>query len=259
MTTTDPHDLLELAVEAAELAAAVHRRHRGAPLDATTKSSPTDPVTVVDAESEQVLLAVLLGARPGDAVLGEEGGGRAGTSGVRWIVDPLDGTVNYVYDLPPYCVSVAAEVGGEVVAGVVLDAVHDERFTAVKGGGAHLGERRLDPDRPSELAASLVGTGFSYSSELRADQAQVLTRVLPAVRDIRRLGSAAIDLCYVAAGRLDAYYELALNEWDRAAGALIAREAGLAVVGSTGAEPDELTVAAPPHLVGELLDLVTRA
>ncbi|MEM9036160.1 MAG: inositol monophosphatase family protein [Actinomycetota bacterium] len=257
MSAPQPDELLTLAIEAAEAAASVHRRHLGTRLEADTKSSPTDPVTVVDAESEAVLLDVLLGARPDDAVVGEEGADRTGTSGVRWILDPLDGTVNYLYALPPFCVSVAAELDGEVVAGAVLDAVNGDRFTAAVGGSAHVGDDRLEPDRPTELAQCLVGTGFSYRSELRAEQAQTLTRILPNVRDIRRFGSAAIDLCYAAAGRLDAYYEIGLNEWDRAAGALIAREAGLVVVGSTGGPPDQLTLAAPPHLVEELLALVT--
>ncbi|MEO1065133.1 MAG: inositol monophosphatase family protein [Actinomycetota bacterium] len=257
MTIADPTELLELATTAARAAGEVHRHHLGDRLDAITKSSPTDPATIVDTESEAVLLDVLLGARPDDAVLGEEGGSRDGTSGVRWILDPLDGTVNYLYGLRASSVSVAAELHGTVVAGAVLDPAHDECFTASLGGGAHLDGRRLAPARPDQLAACLVGTGFSYDAGLRAEQADVLTRVLPAVRDIRRIGSAALDLCWTAAGRLDVYYERWLNEWDRAAGALIAREAGLVVVGAAGDEPDDLTLVAPPHLVDDLHALVT--
>lgn len=257
MTNVDPVELLDLAVTAARAAGEVHRRHLGEQLEADAKSSPTDPATIVDTESEALLLDLLLGARPDDAVLGEEGGSRDGTSGVRWILDPLDGTVNYLYGLRASSVSVAAEVDGVVVAGAVLDPAHDECFTATLGGGAHVDGRPLAPIRPTELAACLVGTGFSYSAEIRAEQAMVLTRVLPAVRDIRRIGSAALDLCWVAAGRLDAYYERRLNEWDRAAGALIAREAGLVVVGAAGDRPDDLTLAAPPGLVGPLRSLVS--
>ncbi len=256
MTTVDPSELLDLAVRAARQVGEVHRRHLGKRLEADTKSSPTDPATIVDTESEAVLLDVLLGARPDDAVLGEEGGSRGGTSGVRWILDPLDGTVNYLYGLRASSVSVAAEVDGVVVAGAVLDPAHDECFTASLGGGAHVDGVPLAPERPNDLAACLVGTGFSYTAELRAEQATVLTRVLPAVRDIRRFGSAALDLCWAAAGRLDAFYERRLNEWDRAAGALIAREAGLVVVGAAGDEPDDLTLAAPPALVDPLRTLV---
>ncbi len=257
MTTADHRELLELAVTAARAAGEIHRRHEGDRLEATTKSSPTDPATIVDTESEALLLELLLGARPDDAVLGEEGGSRDGTSGVRWILDPLDGTVNYLYGLRASSVSVAAEVGGTVVVGAVLDPAHDECFTATLGGGAHVDGRPLAPTRPTELAACLVGTGFSYSSEIRAEQAATLATVLPAVRDIRRFGSAALDLCWAAAGRLDAFYERRLNEWDRAAGVLIAREAGLVVVGAGGEEPDDLTVAAPPGLVEPLRTLVT--
>ena len=256
MTNVDPAELLDLAVTAARAAGEIHRRHVGERLDAETKSSPTDPATIVDTESEAVLLDRLLGARPDDAVLGEEGGSRDGTSGVRWILDPLDGTVNYLYGLRASSVSVAAEVDGVVVAGAVLDPAHDECFTASLGGGAHVDGRPLAPERPTELAACLVGTGFSYSAAVRAEQATVLSRVLPAVRDIRRFGSAALDLCWAAAGRLDAYYERRLNEWDRAAGALIAREAGLVVVGADGGDPDDLTLAAPPPVVEPLRALV---
>lgn len=256
MSVPRPEALMALAIEAAEAAAEVHRRHLGTRLEPDTKSSPTDPVTVVDAESERVLLDVLLRARPDDGVIGEEGSDAPGTSGVRWILDPLDGTVNYLYGLVPFSVSIAAELDGEVVAGVVLDAITGDRFSASLGGGAHLGAEPLAPRRPRQLAHCLVGTGFSYRSEVRAHQATTLTRILPNVRDIRRFGSAAIDLCYAAAGRLDAYYEIGLNEWDRAAGALVAREAGLTVVGSTGEAPDHLTLAAPPELAAALLDLV---
>lgn len=259
MTSPHPTELRDLAETVARATGAIHRRHAGERLDAATKSSPTDPATIVDTESEALLLELLLGARPDDAVVGEEGANRPGTSGVRWILDPLDGTVNYLYGLRASSISVAAELDGVVVAGAVHDPTHDECFTAALGHGAHVDGRPLAPDRPGDLARCLVGTGFSYAADVRATQAEVLVRVLPAVRDIRRIGSAALDLCWAAAGRLDAYYERHLNEWDRAAGALIAREAGLAVVGSTGGAPDELTLAAPPDLVEPLRRLVVDA
>jgi len=179
-------------------------------------------------------------ARPGDGVLGEEGGERAGTTGVRWVVDPIDGTVNFLYGVPAYAVSIAAEVDGVVRAGVVLNVATGELFTATAGGGAHLGfPGRRDPVRlrgsaPASLGQTLVATGFGYGVEQRRAQGAVVARLLPQVRDIRRFGSAALDLCAAAAGRVDAYYELHLNPWDHAAGALVAAEAGLVVTGLPG-------------------------
>jgi myo-inositol-1(or 4)-monophosphatase len=178
---------------------------------------------------------------------------------VRWILDPIDGTVNYLYGLRPYAVSLAAELDGEVVAGVVVDAATGEEWTATLGGGAYAAGRRLGGSGQQRLSQALVGTGFAYDSARRAHQAQVLAGLLMHIRDIRRFGSAAVDLCYVADGRLDAFYEKGLNAWDHAAGGLVAREAGVLVTGLAGAPagPD-LLVAAPPGLHEQLLDHLTR-
>ncbi|RZU32319.1 inositol monophosphatase family protein [Blastococcus saxobsidens] len=260
-----PSQLLELAVAAAREAADLVARGRdGAGEHVGTKSSPVDVVTAVDAASEALLVDRLLGARPDDGVLGEEGASRDGTSGVRWVVDPIDGTVNFLYDLPAYAVSVAAEVDGVVRAGVVLNVATGELFTATSGGGAWLAApgrpvRRLAVTGPSALDRTLVGTGFGYRAEQRRAQGEVVARLLPRVRDIRRYGSAALDLCAVAAGRLDAYYELGLNPWDHAAGALVAAEAGAVVAGLPGTSPgDPMVIAAAPAVAEEFLDLVAE-
>jgi myo-inositol-1(or 4)-monophosphatase len=220
-----------------------------------SKSTPTDLVTAADRASEQLVVAGLHAARPDDAVLGEEGGDRQGGSGVRWLLDPIDGTVNYVYGLRQYAVSLAAEVHGEVVAGVVYNPETGEEWTAVRGGGAWRDGRRLSGPRASSVDQALLGTGFGYDARQRAAQARVVAALLPEVRDIRRFGSAALDLCFVAEGRLDAYYESGLNAWDRAAGELIAQEAGVLVTGLRG-EPagPAMTLAAPPALHKPLHD-----
>ena len=262
---TLPAQLLELAVgAAAEAAELVARGRAGAAEDVGTKSSPVDVVMAVDAASEELLVRRLLAARPDDGVLGEEGASREGTSGVRWVLDPIDGTVNFLYDLPAYAVSVAAEVDGVVRAGVVLNVATGERFTATSGGGAWLSapgrpDRRLAVTGPPSLDQVLVATGFGYRSEQRRAQGEVVARLLPRVRDIRRWGSAALDLCAVAAGRVDAYYEQGLNPWDHAAGALVAAEAGAAVSGLPGTPVGEpMVVAAAPTVAGAFLDLVTE-
>jgi len=265
-TPPDATALLELAVdvarEAAELVAA-GRASAGDSVD--VKSSPVDVVTAVDKASEKLIVERLLGARPDDGLLGEEGASRTGTSGVRWLVDPIDGTVNFLYDLPAYAVSIAAEVDGAVVAGAVLNVATGELFTASTGGGANLsspsrpGSRRLTGSRPASLAQTLVATGFGYREEQRRAQGAVVARLLPRVRDIRRFGSAALDLCAVAAGRLDAYYELDLNPWDHAAGALVAAEAGIVVTGLPGrpfAEP--MAIAAASSIAAPFVELVAE-
>lgn len=242
----DPAALADLAVELACRAGALVERGRAAVdpdgtaldlperLGVDTKSSPTDVVTQMDRASERLLADELGARRPHDAVLGEEGAARDGSSGVRWVVDPIDGTVNYLYGLPGYAVSVAAEVNGQVVAGAVHSPVSGETFRAIRGGGAWLGDRRLTGPRTGSLAQALVGTGFSYDARIRAEQARVVARLLPEVRDLRRLGAASLDLCFAAAGRLDAYFERGLHPWDYAAGCLIAQEAGLVVHGLRG-------------------------
>ncbi|RWA17207.1 inositol monophosphatase family protein [Mycolicibacterium brumae] len=198
------------------------------------KSTPTDPVTVVDTESEALLRARLAQLRPGDAVLGEEAGGTADTSGgVTWVLDPIDGTVNFVYGIPAYAVSVAAQIDGVSVAGAVADVAAGTLYSAALYGGARMRDaggwrplRSRGPEQVSDLSMALVGTGFGYQPDRRAAQARVLGGLLPRIRDIRRIGSAALDLCHVAAGRLDAHYEHGLGRWDWAAGTLIATEAG---------------------------------
>jgi myo-inositol-1(or 4)-monophosphatase len=186
-------------------------------------------VTDADTACERLIVAGIAAERPDDGVVGEEGANRPARSGVRWVIDPIDGTTNFVYGHHQVSISIAAQLDGETVVGLVDAPLLGERFTATLGGGAWLGPRRLACSDAGDLGRALVGTGFGYAPERRARQAQVLTTVLPRVRDIRRLGSAALDLCWVASGRLDAYYETGLNLWDLAAGALIAREAGACV------------------------------
>ncbi|HHX83996.1 MAG TPA: inositol monophosphatase [Actinomycetales bacterium] len=222
-----------------------------AELDARAKSSATDPVTVIDTAVEQHLRRTVAEHRPGDGVLGEEEGesSHGDGGGTRWIVDPVDGTVNLLYGIPFTAVSVAAEVDGRVVAGAVHNIVTGETWTAGHGGGATL-ERPdgtvvdLAASGCRDLAMALVGTGFAYDAGIRAEQGAVVAALLPRVRDIRRCGSAALDLCMLATGRLDAYYERGLKPWDHAAGALIAAEAG-AVVASSSDDAVPTTAAAP--------------
>jgi myo-inositol-1(or 4)-monophosphatase len=228
--------------------------------DVQTKSSGTDMVSEVDRAAEELIVEHLLGARPDDGMVGEEGTDRAGTSGVCWIVDPLDGTTNYLYGLAGFGVSIAAEVEGEVVAGVVLDVVRDEVFTAVRGQGASRDGRPIRASRATDLATALIATGFAYDSDRRARQAAVLVSVLPRVRDIRRFGAAAVDLCSVACGRVDGYYERGLAPWDLAAGGLIAAEAGAVVSDFHGAEARAgAVVAAGPGIAAALRALLLAA
>jgi myo-inositol-1(or 4)-monophosphatase len=263
-------DLLELACRVAVAAGRLLIGLGGRPDVVATKSSPTDVVTEADRAAEALIRDLIGEARPGDRILGEEGGETGSGSGVRWIVDPLDGTVNYVYGLPDWSVSVAAEVDGAVVAGAVFVPRRDELFSAGRGGGAWLSSGALDwrgedTAPPAKLACNqdvpldqaLVATGFGYEAGRRLVQGEVLAGVLPRVRDIRRGGSAAVDLCSVASGSVDAYYERGVNLWDIAAGALIASEAGARVTGLHGrsASPS-MTIAAPPPLLGELHDLL---
>lgn len=248
--------LLEVALTAARAAGdLLLARADGVVGGISSKTSGTDLVSDADRDAEALVIAALRAARPGDGILAEEGGGGAGASGITWIVDPLDGTINYLWGVPQWCVSIAAADGEGALAGVVHDPTRGETFTAVRGGGARMGGRALAaaPGRP--LAEALIATGFSYRAAERAVQAERLTRVLPAVRDVRRLGSAALDLAWVAAGRLDGYFETGLNPWDRAAGELIAREAGARV---QELEPGGL-IAAGPGLIGPLARLVRGA
>lgn len=225
----------------------------------TTKSSDTDMVSEMDREAEALIVATFLRERPTDGILGEESGSRLGTSGVRWIIDPLDGTTNYLYGFPSYAVSIAAEVDGVVEVGIVADPSRHEIFTARRGGGAECNGEPIAVTGATDLARCLVGTGFSYLAERRANQASILTTVVPAVRDIRRVGAAALDLCWVACGRLDAYYEADLAIWDVAAGMLIASEAGALVVGLDGGGASAQSVLAASPLVAEPLRTLIHA
>ncbi len=219
--------LRDLALEVAREAAALVRDRRvGGVRIADTKSSSVDVVTEADRASEDLIRRRLLDARPDDSVLGEEGDDHVGSSGVRWVVDPIDGTVNYLYDLPEYAVSVAAEVAGEVVAGAVLNAATGVEYAAARGQGATRDgvPLRVRPSPP--VAQRLILTGFGYRTDVRAGQAERVARMLPLVRDIRRLGSCALDLCHVAEGSADGYVEEGPNAWDWSAGSLVATEAG---------------------------------
>ncbi|MGD0062912.1 MAG: inositol monophosphatase family protein [Streptosporangiaceae bacterium] len=278
----DAAQLLRIAMEAASEAGRLLASWRGdvRPEVIDTKSSPTDVVTEMDRRSEALITGRIREVRPGDTVLGEEGGqttgpgfpagdgaadrdGPAGPGRVRWVVDPLDGTVNYLYGLPDWAVSIAAEVDGTVVAGVVEVPRFGETFTAVAGQGAWLhrggGATALRCTSGVALGQALIGTGFGYASGRRQVQGEVIAALLPHVRDIRRGGSAAVDLCSVAAGRMDAFFERGLNHWDYAAGGLIAREAGAMVGGLAGrAESTSMAVAAGPGVYQQLDTFLTR-
>jgi myo-inositol-1(or 4)-monophosphatase len=256
--TVDPRELLALAEQMAREAGRLIVDERPRDLGvATTKSSVTDIVTEMDQRAEQLLVDRITTARPDDGILGEEGAARAGTSGVTWVVDPIDGTVNYLYEFPSYAVSVAARVGDDVVAGAVVNPVSGEVWTALRGEGAWLNGRRLVLGEPPELAMALVATGFGYDPRRRATQAAVLQVLLPQVRDVRRAGAASLDLCALATGRVDGYYEQGLKPWDLAAGGLVAAEAGAVVTGLRGRPAGEaLVVAARPPLVGVLVGVL---
>ena len=309
VTPDDRADLLAIAVAAAQEAGDQLASREGRVAGAATKSSPTDVVTEMDGRAEELIRARILAARPNDAILGEEGGQVEGAANppARWVVDPLDGTVNYLYGLHDWAVSIAAEVDGEIVAGVVYVPIRGELFTAVRGQGAWLessggssapardeggSPERGDGDSLASLVAAgapggrpesdsepdlqedsifgrarlqcgpgvpldraLVATGFGYTTQRRTVQGEVVAALLPLIRDIRRNGAASVDLCAVAANRVDAYYERGLNYWDYAAGALIAAEAGAVVGDSRGGPPStSMTVVAGPVLFGPLRD-----
>jgi myo-inositol-1(or 4)-monophosphatase len=252
-----PAELLAIAVRIAREAAATARRMRAEGIsDVQTKSTGTDVVTAADKAVERQVIEALRVGRPADAVLGEEYGDRGGSHApVRWILDPIDGTVNYLYGLPQYAVSLAAEVDGVVVAGVVRNAATGEEWTATMGGGAWRGDRRLTGSARTTLDQTLLATGFGYDPARRAHQGAVLAGLISRVRDIRRFGAAALDLCMAAEGSVDAYFEKGLNPWDHAAGGLVATEAGLRVSGLEGQPPSRrMLIAAPPALFGPLHD-----
>jgi myo-inositol-1(or 4)-monophosphatase len=250
-------ELANVALIAARAAAAVLAQGATrAPAGVETKTSVTDMVSDVDREAEAAVSRVLSDLRPSDGVLGEEGTSRQGTTDVRWVVDPLDGTTNFLFGIPQFAVSVAAEIGGSPVVGVVIHPSRDETWAAVEGWGARLnGLPCRVADGRSTLATALVATGFGYVAARREWQAGVAAKLIPAVRDIRRFGSAALDLCWTAGGRYDAYYEWGLNPWDLAAGALICTESG----GRVEALPGRLIVAAPAGLFDPLCELLIAA
>lgn len=236
---------------------------------ADTKSSATDAVTAIDRASEEFIRARLLAERPHDSIVGEEGIDHVGTSDVSWLVDPIDGTVNFIYGIPAYAVSIAATIGEQVVAGFVINVVSDEAWGAARGEGAwywpSAAESRLRLAAGSvpsgDMGQMLVATGFNYVADVRARQGSAVARMITQVRDIRRFGSAALDLCAVAMGRVDTFVEQGLQPWDLAAGVLIAEEAGLVVAGLTeagdlGRPGERLVMAAPPALAEEFFDLV---
>ena len=251
----------EIAREAGELAR--RRREEGVRI-AATKSALADIVTDADREVEARIRARLAAARPEDGFLGEESGAERGTSEVTWVVDPIDGTVNYSYGIPHYAISIAAVTGEPVPqkwtieAGVVFSPVIGELFHAARGTGAWLGDRRLQVSTPTD-AGALVATGFGYDPATHAGDLERVRRVMPLARDLRRAGAASLDLAYVAAGRLDAYFERGLYPWDHAAGGVLVTEAG----GVIGGEPDgfpgrEMTIAASPELFHQIHSAIYR-
>jgi len=259
LTDPQPVALRELAAEAARAAGALLRERfaAGPERSVRAKSTPTDLVSDADLAAEKIIRALLAERRPGDAVLGEEGGTSDGDGVLRWLVDPLDGTVNFLFGLPQWCVSVAVHDAAGAVAGAVYDPLRDELFAADRGGDATADGVVLGPPRDAALADLLVGTGFAYDAGVRARQGAVVAGLLPEVRDVRRLGASALDLAWAAAGRLDAYFERGVQPWDTAAGALVCACAGLEVRELPAADglPSGILVA-PPALIGALAALV---
>ncbi|MCK0440484.1 inositol monophosphatase [Gordonia alkaliphila] len=275
-TSVSPQELCEIACAVAREAADQVRVRRADLFPATgrraddaavsTKSTPTDPVTVADTESERLIRGLLAVVRPHDAILGEEeGGADALADGVRWVVDPIDGTVNFLYGVPAYAVSVAAQVDGVSQAGAVVDVARGVTYWAWLGGGAWCAgpneePRRLTANPVDDVALALVATGFGYSPIRRRAQGELLAALLPQIRDVRRMGAAALDLCMVAAGAVDAHFEHGLAPWDWAAGGLIAAEAGARVVlppAQSSSADGHATVAVAPGIADDFLALLT--
>lgn len=248
--------LATIADAVGNLAAESVRAQVGRASTLRTKSSATDVVTHTDVEVEALVRRELEARAPGSTFVGEEQDDHTGSSDVGWIIDPIDGTVNFLYDLPVVAVSIAATLQGEVVAGAVVDVLRDETFTAVRGEGARRDGADIRTNVPESLAQALLATGFSYDADLRRDQGEVLRRVVHRVRDVRCFGSAALNLCWVACGRVDGYWEIDLKAWDVAAGGLIAAEAG-ADVRTPLQDGGTLTLAASPVVFEPLLALIT--
>jgi myo-inositol-1(or 4)-monophosphatase len=247
---------LELAERAARAAGEVLMSYYGRGAEGlASKTSPTDPVSDADREAERVIRELLTSERPEDGLVGEEGAHATGANDRTWIVDPLDGTVNFLYGLRTWAVSIALEDAEGLLVGVVFDPVDAECFSARRGEGAALNGRPMHVNGCSELGQAMVATGFSYEAARRSEQAELLLELLPRVRDIRRAGAAALDLAYVAAGRVDAYYERGLQRWDEAAGRLLVTEAGGEVEDLPG-EPHGVVAAATAELVAGLKQIV---
>ncbi|HEY7070340.1 MAG TPA: inositol monophosphatase family protein [Acidimicrobiales bacterium] len=253
-----PEQLLALATDVATRAARLLVEAQGRErISVDTKSSRTDMVTEMDRASEQLIARELLTARPEDGIVGEEGSARTGTSGLRWVVDPIDGTTNYLYGFPGWSVSIAVEDDEGVVAGVVVDPSHNDVFGATRGGGARRNGRPIRCSAQTVLAEALLATGFNYQADQRRRQAEILVALLPQVRDIRRMGSASLDLCSVACGRVDAYYERGVSWWDIAAGSLIAAEAGAVVFSlDDGPVTGDSVMASAPGVAAPLRELL---
>jgi myo-inositol-1(or 4)-monophosphatase len=252
--------LRDLAVRLAERAAAIHRAGRERGFEVREKSSSADLVTDIDEAAERAIVEGILAERPDDGILGEEGTDRAGTTGVRWVVDPLDGTASYVRGYPGYCVCVGVEVDGECVVGVVVDS-QGVRTEGVRSAGAVRAGRPIRPSMREDLSTAVLATGFGYDPAERARQVRVASHVIPRVADIRRAGSAAWDLVAAASGQVDAYYEVGLSPWDLCAGRAIVEAAGgvVRVVPQPAGRDLDLVVAAPPQLLEPLLTLLAGA
>lgn len=255
---TDLDALLLLAHDIArETGVLLLDRDDATDLAVQTKTTDTDVVTVMDTAAEHLIRSRLAKERPDDGFLGEESGSGTGTTGIRWVVDPIDGTVNYLYNIPQYAVSIGVEVNGVVKVGVVFDPMKDEMYQAISGGGATLNGRPIRCSEETLLGQSLIDTGFGYAATRRTRQAEILLQVIPHVRDIRRMGAASLDLCSVACGRAEGYYERGLNPWDFSAGALIAQEAGATVTDLDGNYPTgDFVLAAGPGIHKALRELL---
>lgn len=250
-------ELLEVATDAAALTVDLLLERIGSDLSVVEKSTSTDLVTQVDREAERLIVDRITASRPDDGIIAEEGTNVEGSSGVTWIIDPIDGTTNFVYGHPGFGVSIAAEFHGEPVVGVVGDPLNGETFTASRGGGAYRNGKPIAVSATTDPNRMLVATGFGYEPERRRAQGELVARLLADIGDIRRMGSAAVDLCSVACGRVDAYFESGLNRWDFAAGAIIAAEAGAVVSDLHGGEPSRAFVfAASPAVAPALRDLL---
>jgi myo-inositol-1(or 4)-monophosphatase len=253
-----PDELLALATSVAHEAGAGLRDAFGRAVEISAKSTPTDLVSEADVSTERLIRARLEEARPEDAIMGEEGDDRAGTSGLRWVVDPLDGTINFLFGIPQWCVSIACEDSGGALAGVVFDPMRGETWAATREGPPTLDGRPVRSREPEDLSRALVATGFGYDAAVRESQGRALARLLPRVRDLRRLGAAALDLAWTAGGRYDAYFERGVKHWDVAAGALLCARAGLEVRALPPAPPAERgMLVAPAAIADELFALVT--